>query len=304
MPRTSGELFQAVHSLRKAVEAELKGNAYYLATQQVVELNELLKGEVNGVLANGSVPRFTDALETVRKRAEAELFDNRFYLFAHKLDVLAFLAAQGKAPPQAVAPVTAPQPAPSQSVALQQASALPQDASPQDSATSKAVPNGAHPVKNAYERNFEELAAASKARVQQNAAALGIVTASPLQDAEAADDGELRRRSSEPCYQRDFETVDPVAATVVSSQAVPAAGIVPASADMGLPAASVGGGTQGHETDRVQAAPQTAEKAVHSAPAKDDRETASASETISEAARRKPLFSLWMDMLFGRSKRK
>jgi hypothetical protein len=92
MPRASGKFFQAVAELRQAVEREFRDNKYYLLSNQVSELREILNRDNGpGAQATGIHHDFASTLDAVRMCAEAELFDDRFYLVAHKLDVLNFL---------------------------------------------------------------------------------------------------------------------------------------------------------------------------------------------------------------------
>jgi hypothetical protein len=93
--------------------------------------------------------------------------------------------------------------------------------------------------------SFDELAAASKARAAAAAASLGVVTAReavPLhaQSPETLADGELERRSSEPCLMTELAppALEPVAPAPIFPQATAPADLGKAAQSLGSPPAS------------------------------------------------------------------
>jgi hypothetical protein len=174
--------------------------------------------------------------------------------------------------------------------------------------------------------SFEELAAASKARVEAIAVSLGIVTARqapPLhaQFAETLADGELERRSSEPCLMAELAppALEPVAPASIFAEAAAPAPFDKAAENLGSPAAQgEHSPVQGAISSAAAAYPAAAPAFQPSAPAY-DRAAASAGETVGAAPipaagqeiqvkepdefkRKQPktLFKLWLDLAFGR----
>jgi hypothetical protein len=174
--------------------------------------------------------------------------------------------------------------------------------------------------------SFDELAAVSKARVAAVAASLGIKTARQAVHLDAPGagtlaDGELERRSSEPCLMAEFASpaLEPVASASVPAEAAATAPSDETAESLGSPSAPSQRGTvQGTAPPAAAAHPATAPAFPHSAPAYDP-EAASARQTVEEApdpvggqeiqvrvadesARKEPktLFKLWLDLAFGR----
>jgi hypothetical protein len=191
-------------------------------------------------------------------------------------------------------------------------------------------------------QSFDELAAASKARTQEAAASLGIVTARtaslPGQFAETLADGELERRSSEPCLMAELAppALEPVAAAAIFTEAAAPARRWEAAQNLGSPPAeSEHSAVRGTIPAAATAHPADAAPALHPSASAYDSETASAGQTVEsagdpaadenpdEAARGAPapasaqpiqvkkpdqtkpkepktLFKLWLDLAFGR----
>lgn len=281
MRRASGELFQAVEGLRRAVEAEFTDNSYYLLSQQVAEVYELLGWDIdNARIFNGAHPRFTLALNDVRRRVEEELFDNRFYLVAHKLDVLSFLSGQLGVGSGAGA------------------------------ATSDSIRHASSPPTGAPmdgRRSFDDLAAASKARVEEVAAALGVPLSSadahkPAVRHEILADGELERRSSEPCFlgELDPQFVEEMAPAGVSAKTAPTADRTGAAANLGSSAAEIKRPPRADESSRAQAQKEAGAQTIRAAATADDRAAASTGKTLTAEAPRKSFFSRLLGFLLGR----
>jgi hypothetical protein len=174
--------------------------------------------------------------------------------------------------------------------------------------------------------SFEGLAAASKARAEAAAASLGVVPAReavPLhaQSAETIADGELERRSSEPCLMAELAppALEPVAPAPILAEAATPAPLDQAAKSLGSPAAqSEHSAAQGTAPSAAAAHPAAAPAFQPSAPAYDP-EAASAGQTVGaapdpaagqyvqvkepdEIKRKEPktLFKLWLDLAFGR----
>ncbi len=181
----SEDLLQAVYSLRKAAEAEFTGNAYYQVANEIDGLIETVGGNEGGVApGQGAAYGFATTIDEVRRLAKARTEGNQYYSIVVKLDRLtAHLtpAAPVGEKPTATAPAAAPAPA----------------------SAPVHTPSPAKPT-------FDDLAAASKARVELVAADLAIHMAPPHH--EAAD--VLEKRSSEPCSMAELApvAVEPVAA--------------------------------------------------------------------------------------------
>lgn len=78
-------------------QAELTGNTYYMVSQKLIELREIvLNGDSSHDCEADKSPQrligLAPVIVSLRAKIESELRDNRYYLAAHKLDVLAFIA--------------------------------------------------------------------------------------------------------------------------------------------------------------------------------------------------------------------
>src|SRR5258706_7951761 len=99
MDHGSEDLYRVVRNLRKAAEVEFAGNSYYLVSNEITGLIELIGwGKENAPTANDLVKEFFAALHDVRRLAETELSGNRFYLVSHKLEELSFLSSALRLP--------------------------------------------------------------------------------------------------------------------------------------------------------------------------------------------------------------
>ncbi len=278
MAKTSGELFEALEGLRKAALSEFSGNAYYLISGEITDLFEVLgpRGAALQAYQESGSANFEAALGRARKMAEADLTGNPFYRVAHKLDLLSFLSA---AAARAEAKLDLP---------------------------------GAAPSVSAMGGSFDSLAAASKSRVDQAAASLGIAPthAGPAMAAnpETLADGELERRSSEPCFLAELPpAMEPMAPSAISSNLAGAPPAAEAANNLGLSPVSV----ERSSDFGTDPAPETAKKAPEgavqaSAAAYDPASPAAGQAVGGESApgprqkEPKTLFGLWLDMLFGR----
>jgi hypothetical protein len=181
--------------------------------------------------------------------------------------------------------------------------------------------------------SFEELAAASKARVEAASASLGVAIARqavPLhaQSGGTLAEGELERRSSEPCLMAELAppALEPVAPAPIFTEAAAPAPRGDAAKSLG-PSAAPGehSSPQGTAPSTAAAHPAAAPAFPSSAPA-NDTEAASARQTVGTARvtageapdpaagqeiqikkpdgikRKEPktLFKLWLDLAFGR----
>jgi hypothetical protein len=223
-----GNLFQALRALHSAAEAELKGNAYYLAANRITGVIEST-GWDKAVPPGGAGAGlgFAAAVHEARKQAVACLTGNRYYLTAHGLDALAVFLAPAPAAKQQAAEAKSEKPATvTQPVTV---SAMPEAASPQPYSPATVIqPAGP-------KQTFEDLAAVAKRRAGGVAANFGIVTrAEPRPErveatrpqpaviarpepAEIAAAAEFERRSSEPCAMAELAPV------VLETAAAPAA---------------------------------------------------------------------------------
>ena len=301
------DLLKALNGLKSAAGNELSGEAHEVALQHIKGLFRLagFDGEDTGEGGNEAPVSFAQALANVRTQAEGELSGNAFYLASNSLDDLAGLSSGlvTHSPEHAPEPVlghasgTAAEPAP-------------------------AAPS------------FDDLAAASKARVEE-AASLGAKTAhhqATLHEHHEAHEHydvlagmEFEKRSSEPCCMPEIlplteePVTEPPAVKVI--QARSAREVAEATHDFGIPAAEAG-----HVPE--YGAPQAAapvefkpKPAVAVAPrvivTKAEPRSASAeraampvrpAKTIETAPKpqhkdpEKTFFSLWLEMVFGRKK--
>jgi nicotinate-nucleotide--dimethylbenzimidazole phosphoribosyltransferase len=176
----SEDLLQAVHSLRKAAEAEFTGNTYYQAANEIDSLIETVGGNEGGVTpGQGAAYGFATAIDEVRRLAKARTGGNQYYSIIVKLDRLAshlIPAAPVSEKPAAAAPAAAPAIAPVH------------------------TPSSAKPT-------FDDLAAASKARVELVAAGLGMVPAHNLTPPHHEVPDVLEKRSSEPCSMAELAPI-------------------------------------------------------------------------------------------------
>jgi hypothetical protein len=255
---------------------------------------------------------FAQALANVRTQAAGEMSGNAFYLASNSLDDLAGLSSgllthspeHGPEPVLGHASGTAAEPAP-------------------------AAPN------------FDDLAAASKARVEE-AASVGAKTAHyqttrrEHHEADEHDDVlagmEFEKRSSEPCCMPEILplTEEPVTEppAVKGIQALSAREVAQATHDFGTPAAEAGhvpdhGARREEAASYAETARAFERKAAASArvepsmivtkaerrPASPTPETPKVAAKTFEAAPKqqhktpeKTFFSLWVDMVFGRRK--
>jgi hypothetical protein len=183
----SEDLLQAVYGLRKAAEAEFTGNTYYQVANEIDGLIETVGGNYASVSpGQGAAYGFATMIDEVRRLAKARTAGNEYYSIVVKLDRLsAHLtpAAPAGEKPAATAPAAAPATAPVH------------------------TPSPAKPT-------FDDLAAASKARVELVAASLGIVPAHHMAAPHHETADVLEKRSSEPCSMAELAPVaeDSVAA--------------------------------------------------------------------------------------------
>jgi hypothetical protein len=136
--------------------------------------------------------------------------------------------------------------------------------------------------------SFDELAAASKARLEASATSLGIVTphrAIPAASAETLADGELERRSSEPCLMAELAppALEPLAPAPLPAKATAPVPAGEATQNLGSPAAqSAHGAVQGTALPPAAPRPSATAALQPSAPA-DDSKAASTGQTIEAA---------------------
>lgn len=258
----------AIYGLRRAAEADFEGNAYYQVVNQIDCLIEQLGwGDGRIPVGSGAAYGFASMLAEVRKSVEASSSGNRYYMIAGELDQLAsFLAPAANAAPKATA---------ASETRLAAAATNAPVAAP---GRGPAHMYGASPT-------FSELAAASKARVEEMAASLGIAAAhhqaaSHREPEPALADGEWERRSSEACAMEELAPIimEPVAAAALSAEALAVPPLSSATHHMGSPSAQArDSATQG---TAAASAPQTA---AHPAA----EPSASAHDRAADAARQK-----------------
>jgi hypothetical protein len=308
------DLLKALNGLKSAAGNELSGEAHEVALQHIKGLFRLagFDGEDTGEGGNEAPVSFAQALANVRTQAAGEMSGNAFYLASNSLDDLAGLSSGlvTHSPEHAPEPVlghasgTAAEPAP-------------------------AAPN------------FDDLAAASKARVEE-AASVGAKTAHyqttrrEHHEADEHDDVlagmEFEKRSSEPCCMPEILplTEEPVTEppAVKGIQALSAREVAQATHHFGTPAAEAGhvpdhGARREEAASYAETARAFERKAAASArvepsmivtkaerrPASPTPETPKvAAKTFETAPKQqhktpeKTFFSLWVDMVFGRRK--
>ncbi len=285
------DLLQALNGLQRAADSELSGDAREAASQYVKELfrfagfdgEDAGEGEGRGEEA---VP-FAQALAEVRMQAEGELSGNAFDLASIIFDDLASLSPSSASAPQehareAVEHGPAAEPAPPYF-------SEPASETPVESARTEAALSAA---------SFSEVGAASKARVEEVAASLGIGIARPSPP---------RLRS-------------PGAPAVVGViEAASAREVAEATHDFGIPAAAAGQAPEyaaSHAEPPLQAVapvefrpevivtkaePRSASTARAATPIR----PAKTIETASKPQHNEPdktFFNLWFDMVIGRKR--
>ncbi len=196
MTQASDEFLKALAALRRAADSEVTGAAHKAAAQLIDELTRLAGGgEYAG--AGAEEVSFGAALADVRRLAERELSGNAFYLASNRLDALASLPLSHASEPAAPAP---------------EVDAAPASAAPPEPETSQAQAPARvadATIESALQgASFDELAAASKARVDEVAASLGVELAHRHHDTPDLhrhveetphEETAPEKRSSEPC---------------------------------------------------------------------------------------------------------
>ena len=199
----SEDLLQAAYGLRKAAEAEFTGNAYYQIANEIDGLIETLGGNEGGVTpGQGAAYGFATMIDEVRRLAKARTEGNQYYSIVVKLDRLeshmipaAPVSEQPTAPAPATAPAAAPVTAPASAPVH--------------------TPSPARPT-------FDDLAAASKARVEVVAAGLDIVPAHHVAPPHHEVPDVLEKRSSEPCSMAELAPVAEEQVAAAEAAALPA----------------------------------------------------------------------------------
>ncbi len=194
---------QAAYGLRKAAEAEFTGNAYYQIAHEIDGLIETLGGNEGGVTpGQGAAYGFATMIDEVRRLAKARTEGNQYYSIVVKLDRLeshmipaAPVSEQPTAPAPATAPAAAPVTAPASAPVH--------------------TPSPARPT-------FDDLAAASKARVEVVAAGLDIVPAHHVAPPHHEVPDVLEKRSSEPCSMAELAPVAEEQVAAAEAAALPA----------------------------------------------------------------------------------
>ena len=188
-PKPNG-LASAIGQLSREIEAAMQGNGYYLASNKLREMKDLLSLQVSP--SDGPFIGLSTALQTVRAKLGEEVMDNRYYIASHTLDVIAYIAERaeiaGREPATGAAAAAASEPA-----------------------TAEPAHAAAMPVKS-----FDDLAREARARVE-------AVTAASS-DSEAPEP-----RASEPCMAHTAEKA-PEEAPVAAPAAVSAPSPAPAPA--------------------------------------------------------------------------
>ncbi len=257
MTGTSQSLLRAVFGLRRATEAELSGNSYYRVANRIDDLIESIGWSNGAVSAPGAATGFAALFADVRKEVAANLSGNRYYIVAQKLDELASIVTPAR-----------------------------QDAQPVKTqpAGQVAVAAGV-PVGPVY--SFNELAAASKARVDEVASAFGLFVAHRSAPAhheteETLADGDLERRSSEPCAMAELappimEALEPSA---ISPEAAAAPNAAEAAFYLGSPAAQ-SGDVSGRKDYSSVASPEAPENSpLQTSAATHDTAASTAGQTV------------------------
>ncbi len=103
MNESDRALAAAIFQVAREAEAELTGNVYYMVTQKLTELREIVLSGVSDPSA-GRAPGdmkligLAPAMTSLKSKMETGLQDNRYYLAAHKLDVMTFIARRAPSP--------------------------------------------------------------------------------------------------------------------------------------------------------------------------------------------------------------
>ena len=198
------DLLQALNGLQRAADSELSGDAREAASEYIKELFRFagFDGEDAGEGRGEEAVPFAQALAEVRTQAEGELSGNAFELASIIFDDLASLSPSPASAPQEHAREPVAEAAPH--------SSEPANETPVESARADAAQSAA---------SFSEVGAASKARVEEVAASLGIGIA----------------RHSSPRLR------SPAAPAVVGViEAASAREVAEATHDFGIPAAEAG----------------------------------------------------------------
>lgn len=230
MTGTSEDLLQAVYGLRKAAEGQFTGNKYYQAVNEIDGLIDQLDWDAGVAPGKGAAYGFASMLAEVRKIARATLFGNQYYMVANKLDVLASYLT------------------PSANETAKPASEMRAAPAPVHEAPAAAPVNEPLSAPASAKPTFADLAAASKARVEEVAASLGIAPAHHAEpqhhETETLAVGELERRSSEPCAMAELAPIvlEPVAAAAIPAETFAAANLAGAAHDLGSPPAQAWNG--------------------------------------------------------------
>jgi hypothetical protein len=234
MTQASDDFMKALAGLKQAASTGLEGAAQQTAAELIDDLARLAGIDGGYASAGASSASFGAGLAEVRRLIGRELSGNAFYAASIKLDSLAGLPLNA-APAGVQETATEAAPADAQDIAseaaphVEPAPAVPADASIED------VPQGP---------SFDELNAAAKARVDEVAASLGIVTFHQHHDAPHLPQqveeapvaaAELERRSSEPCAMPEVLPIEPVA-QAVSVEPASVREVVEAAHDIGAPA--------------------------------------------------------------------
>ena len=283
------DLLQALNGLQRAADSELSGDAREAASQYVKELFRFagFDGEDAGEGRGEEAVPFAQALAEVRMQAEGELSGNAFDLASIIFDDLASLSPSSASAPQehareAVEHGPAAEPAPPYF-------SEPASETPVESARTEAALSAA---------SFNEVGAASKARVEEVAASLGIGIARPSPP---------RLRS-------------PGAPAVVGViEAASAREVAEATHDFGIPAAAAGQAPEyaaSHAEPALQAVapvefrpevivtkaePRSASTARAATPIRPAKTIETASKPQHNESD-KTFFSLWFDMVIGRKR--
>jgi hypothetical protein len=258
MEAVSKDLTEALADLRRAAESAFFGNAYYRVANDIDALADLAGPHAPLATASesGRASDFPSALAKVRALSQAHLSGARYHFALQKLDELSFLASEASAAFASTRPARGP--------------------------------------------SFDDLAAASKARVEAVAASLGLTPpgAAPAAkiEPETRADGELERRSSEPCLAAEFEErrlgqVDTVFVSEGDS------GRAPVQAPQAARSQAVDLERNAGASERAEGAPSEAGSktfAQTSSPAHDPSPPASG-----QAVSHKSFFVRWLDIVFG-----
>ena len=176
MTGASEDLLQAVYGLRKAAEAQFTGNDYYQVANEIAVLIELLGwGDGPVPVGQGASYGFATMLDEVRKLARASTSGSQYNVIVHKLDRLASYVTPAASVPAPAAPVSEKPAAAAAPAAAPEPVTRRSCCAPAPVAAPVEVPASVPaPTPSAAKPTFDDLAAASKARVEEVAASLGI----------------------------------------------------------------------------------------------------------------------------------